>query len=212
MGTLQFSSNLLEHQSPFIPSFCDDLRTNNIHETIPPFWLVKSSAVFFKQCRKELIQCKKRKQTKHSDWSMIRETPDGQSNLLFSNQMHALDGAIDGAIFPWLRDTRAFLLLNRLKIFSMAAVGVVKLWHEKSRSSVFQLNCVHNKMLKYYWLLTALIYNGNRAEWSPIWSVIIHSALTLFWLVESLQRIFEISAREVTCRLYNNHVKVTCHV
>ena len=48
---------------------------NNIHEKISPFWLVKSSAVFFlRQCRKELIQCKKRKQTKHFDWSMIRET------------------------------------------------------------------------------------------------------------------------------------------
>ena len=39
---------------------------------------------------------------------------DGQSNLLFSNQAHALDGAI----FPRLRDTRAFLLLNHLEIFS----------------------------------------------------------------------------------------------
>ena len=29
---------------------------------------------FFKQGRKELIQCKKRKQTTHSDWSMIKET------------------------------------------------------------------------------------------------------------------------------------------
>ena len=29
---------------------------------------------FFKQYRKELIKCKKRKQTKHSDWSMIKET------------------------------------------------------------------------------------------------------------------------------------------
>ena len=36
--------------------------------------MIKSSAVFFKQCRKELIQCKKRKQTKHCDWSMIKET------------------------------------------------------------------------------------------------------------------------------------------
>ena len=36
--------------------------------------MVKSSAVFFKQCRKELIQCKKRKQTKYSDWAMIKET------------------------------------------------------------------------------------------------------------------------------------------
>ena len=46
---------------------------NNIHEKNSPLCLVKSSAVFLKQCRKELIQCKKRKQTKHSDWSMIRE-------------------------------------------------------------------------------------------------------------------------------------------
>ena len=36
-------------------------------------WL-RAVQFFFKQCRKELIQCKKRKQTKHSDWSMIRET------------------------------------------------------------------------------------------------------------------------------------------
>ena len=36
------------------------------------------------------------------------------------------------------------------------------------------------------------------------------SYLTLFWLADSLQWIFEISARDVkTCRLYNNHVKVT---
>ena len=37
----------------------------------------------------------------------------------------------------------------------------------------------------------------------------LHS-LTHFWLAESVQWIFEISARDViTCRLYNNHVKVT---
>ena len=46
------------------------------------------------------------------------ELTDGQSNLLFSNQAHALDGAILGTIFPCLRDTRAFLLLNHLEIFS----------------------------------------------------------------------------------------------
>ena len=63
-------------------------------------WLLKGRAIFFKQSRKELIQCKKRKQTKHSDWSMIKKLTDGQSNLLFSNQAHTLDGAIDGAIFP----------------------------------------------------------------------------------------------------------------
>ena len=48
-------------------------------------------------------------------WS--EKLTDGQSNLLFSNQAYALDGAIDGAIFPWLRDTRASLLLNHLEIF-----------------------------------------------------------------------------------------------
>ena len=35
-----------------------------------------------------------------------------QSNLSFSNQAHAPDGAIYGVIFPWLCDTRAFFLLN----------------------------------------------------------------------------------------------------
>ena len=45
-------------------------------------------------------------------WS--KKLTDGQSNLLLSNQAHALDGAI----FPWLCDTRAFLLLNHLEMFS----------------------------------------------------------------------------------------------
>ena len=36
-------------------------------------WL-RAVQFFFKQCRKELIQCKKKKQAKHSDWSMIKET------------------------------------------------------------------------------------------------------------------------------------------
>jgi len=36
-------------------------------------WL-RAVQFFLKQCRKELNQCKKRKQTKHSDWSMIKET------------------------------------------------------------------------------------------------------------------------------------------
>ena len=38
---------------------------------------------------------------------MKEKLTDGQSNLLFSNQAHALDGAIHGAIFPRLRDTSA---------------------------------------------------------------------------------------------------------
>ena len=53
---------------------------------------------------------------------------DGQSNPLFSNQPHALDGAIQGAIFPRLRDTRAFLLLNHLEIFS--SISMEKFFHD----------------------------------------------------------------------------------
>ena len=70
--------------------------------------MVKSSAVLFLNSAKSgnepsiLI----------GRWSEKRTA--GQSNLLFSNQAHALDGAI----FPWLRDTRVFLLLNLLEIFS----------------------------------------------------------------------------------------------
>ena len=58
-------------------------------------WLRAVQFFFKKQCRKELIQCKKRKQTKHSDWSMIRETHRWPiKSFVFSNQAHALDGAI----------------------------------------------------------------------------------------------------------------------
>ena len=31
----------------------------------------------------------------------------------------------------------------------------------------------YDKILESDWLLTGQIYNGNRAEWSPIWPVII---------------------------------------
>ena len=36
-------------------------------------WLRAVQFFFRKQWRKELIQCKKNKQTKHSDWSMIKK-------------------------------------------------------------------------------------------------------------------------------------------
>ena len=54
--------------------------TNNIHEKISPFWLVKSSAVFFlnsaKRGNKPSIVI--------GQWS--KKLTDGQSNFLFSNQ------------------------------------------------------------------------------------------------------------------------------
>ena len=59
----------------------------------------------------------------HEKISPSEKLTDGQSNLLLSNQVHALDGAIDGAIFPWLRDTSAFLLLNHLNFFFMYIIN-----------------------------------------------------------------------------------------
>ena len=98
MDLVLSSSAKGKNDNRFLVGFRKHFKSNNLHSD----WL---SAVqfFFKQCRKELIQCKKRTQSKHSDWSMIKETQrftDGQSNLLFSNQVHTLDGAIDGKIFP----------------------------------------------------------------------------------------------------------------
>ena len=50
-------------------------KTNNIHKKkfLYSDWL-RAVQFFLKQRRKELIWCKKRIQTKHSDWAMIKET------------------------------------------------------------------------------------------------------------------------------------------
>jgi len=49
--------------------------------------------------QKRVNSLQKEKQTKHSGWSMIKETLRWPIKLLLSNQARALDGAIDGAIF-----------------------------------------------------------------------------------------------------------------
>ena len=43
----------------------------------------------------------------------------------FQNQEHALDGAIHGAIFTSLRDTRVFLRLNLYRIFFINQHGEI---------------------------------------------------------------------------------------
>ena len=70
---------------------------------------------FFKTVQKRVNSVQK-EETNQAFWLVNdqRNSQMAQSNFLFSNQAHALDGAI----FPWLRDTRAFLLLNHLEIFS----------------------------------------------------------------------------------------------
>lgn len=89
--------------------------TNNIHEKISPFWLVKSSAVFFKQCRKESIQCKKRKQTKHSDWSMIKETHRWPIKS-FAFNSSARPGWCNFSLIVWYAWVSS--VINHLEIFS----------------------------------------------------------------------------------------------
>lgn len=45
---------------------------------------------------------------------------------------------------------------------------VVKAYHY-----YYYYYCVNNKMIEHDWLVTVLIYDGNRTKWSSIWYVII---------------------------------------
>jgi len=95
----------------------------------------------FFECRKtKLVQ---KVEIKLIDRKVAKEKlTDGQSNLLFSNQVHALDCAIHGAIFPWLRDTRAFLLLGIVCVVScIVSVANHKLCQERYRVSPENLFC-----------------------------------------------------------------------
>ena len=70
-----------------------------------------------------LIQCKKRKQTKHSDWSMIKETLRWPIKSFAFKSNAALDGAIiDDVIFPDCMIGKRFYSLN-MKIFFMYIVN-----------------------------------------------------------------------------------------
>ena len=59
-----------------------------------------------------------KEETNQAFW-LINDQRNSQvaNEILFSTQAHALDGAFDGVILPWLRDTRAFLLFNHFEIF-----------------------------------------------------------------------------------------------
>ena len=52
------------------------------------------------QCRKEVIECKKGSQAGILIGQWTKKFTDSQSNLLFSNQTRALDGAIMAQFFP----------------------------------------------------------------------------------------------------------------
>ena len=105
---------------------------------------------------------------------------DGQSNILFSNQVYALDGAIHGAIFPWSRDTRAFLLLNHHEIFAcLLLTGNQMIFHKffkdpklHSRYGLVQFFLVFEKFTHAYLFQIALdsfdyLYKTNSATKTP---------------------------------------------
>ena len=113
-----------------------DYRPNNIHAKISPCRLAESMSINPKQCKNlKFFECRKTKLVQKVEiecknlklnWltgKSRKRNSDGLSNLLFSNQAYALDGAI----FPWLRDTCAFLLLNHLEIFS--SISMEKFFH-----------------------------------------------------------------------------------
>ena len=83
-------------------------------------WLRAVHAVFFflNSAEKSYFSAKRGNKPSILIGQWSKKPTDGQSNLLLSNQVHALDGAIDGAIFPWLSDMHAFLLINHLEMFS----------------------------------------------------------------------------------------------
>ena len=92
------------------------------------------------------------------------------------------------------------------EIFIVSTVFSTKLSPKLSLSAKKELFAVENKEV----ILSIWSSHGNKNSPGYIACYYTFSSLTLFWLAESLKWIFEISARDVkTCRLYNNHVKVT---
>ena len=110
---------------------CSSLRSffNNIHEKIFPRSLAESMSINPKQCKnlkffefrktklvqKVEIECKNLK----LNWLIGKSRKRWPvKSFVFKSSAHALGGAIHDAIFPWLRDMRAFLLLNHENFFS----------------------------------------------------------------------------------------------
>ena len=122
-----------------------------------------------------------------------KKLTDDQSNLLLANQEHALDGAMDGTIFPWLCDMRAFLLLNHLEIFTcillilsncmifLVQFGINKHWNKqffnfvslwKIYSCLFIPNSTQNHLITYkvsYFTFTQMRHHSFQLIPSVLW-------------------------------------------
>ena len=88
----------------------------------------------FFECRKTKlmqkaeIECKNLKLNWLTGKSRIKNSQMANQIFCFQNKEHFLDGAIHGAIFTSLRDTRAFLLLNHLEFFFINQHGEIFSW------------------------------------------------------------------------------------
>lgn len=86
--------------------------TNNIYEFLHSDWL--RAVQFFSKTVENRVNSVQKEVKNQAFWLVNNQKlTDGKLNLLFSNQACALDGTI----FPRLRVTRAFLLLNHLTFF-----------------------------------------------------------------------------------------------
>ena len=79
-------------------------------------WL-RAVQFFCKQCKKSSFSAKRGNKPSILIGQWSKKLTDVQSNLLLSNQVRALAGAIYDAIFPWLRDNVCFFCLTILKFF-----------------------------------------------------------------------------------------------
>ena len=102
--------------------------------------------------------------------------------------MHALDGAI----FPWLRDTRAFFLLNHLETFScmlLISNHIRALLARAIFSCFFILNCTRNQVITYTnTALTRAIFFITRREISCLHAVMLYH-FTLYFCGLNVERV-----------------------
>ena len=121
-----------------------------------------------------------KKETNQAFWLVNdhRNSQIANQIFCFSNQAHALDGAI----FPWLRDMQAFLLLNQLVNFSKTtnctrptgSCNLVSLWKIYScLLYLFQIALkimwlpIQTMRVVSLWLLIFSQKNEKITEWIP---------------------------------------------
>ena len=126
-----------------------DFNNNNIQVKISPCWLAESMSINPKQCKNlNFLSAEKTKLVQKLEIKLIdrkvakEKLTDGQSNLLFSNQAHTLDGAI----FPDCVIRLRSLSSTISKFFQRPQILLV---FEKMYSCLFIPNCTRNHLITY---------------------------------------------------------------